>query len=69
MNIYIIFFFFERYRGASPIQYAILNNDKITGITIQELHHEIFDAGKILRQITHVWHIVIFFVVIINLIQ
>ncbi|CAB4413455.1 unnamed protein product [Rhizophagus irregularis] len=42
-----------KYRGASPIQYAILNNDKITGITIQELHHEIFDAGKILRQITH----------------
>ncbi|RIA92201.1 formyl transferase [Glomus cerebriforme] len=41
-----------KYRGASPIQYAILNNDKITGITIQELHHEVFDAGKIFRQIT-----------------
>lgn len=49
-----IYIYFVRYRGASPIQYAILNNDKITGITIQELHHEIFDAGKILRQITHV---------------
>ncbi|CAG8487820.1 5336_t:CDS:2 [Funneliformis mosseae] len=41
-----------KYRGASPIQYTILNNDKITGITIQELHHETFDAGKVLRQIT-----------------
>ncbi|CAI2185419.1 4323_t:CDS:2 [Funneliformis geosporum] len=41
-----------KYRGASPIQYTILNNDKITGITIQELHHETFDAGKVLRQIS-----------------
>ncbi|CAG8502383.1 16809_t:CDS:2 [Cetraspora pellucida] len=41
-----------KYRGAAPIQYAILNGDQETGITIQELHHEIFDAGKILRQIS-----------------
>ncbi|CAG8501027.1 7696_t:CDS:2 [Paraglomus occultum] len=39
------------YRGASPIQYSILNGDVETGITIQELHHEVFDAGRILRQI------------------
>ncbi|KAF0408217.1 Methionyl-tRNA formyltransferase [Gigaspora margarita] len=41
-----------KYRGAAPIQHAILNGDQETGITIQELHHEIFDAGKILRQIS-----------------
>ncbi|CAG8596485.1 17283_t:CDS:2 [Dentiscutata erythropus] len=41
-----------KYRGAAPIQYAILNGDQETGITIQELHPEIFDAGKILRQIS-----------------
>ncbi|CAG8640253.1 6639_t:CDS:2, partial [Ambispora leptoticha] len=40
------------YRGASPIQYAIMNGDKETGITILELHPKIFDAGRILRQIT-----------------
>ncbi|CAG8484610.1 11957_t:CDS:2 [Ambispora gerdemannii] len=41
-----------KYRGASPIQYSIMNGDKETGITIQELHPKIFDAGRILRQIT-----------------
>ncbi|CAG8481588.1 3335_t:CDS:10 [Acaulospora morrowiae] len=41
-----------KYRGASPIQYAILNGDKETGVTIQELHHKTFDAGRILRQMT-----------------
>ncbi|CAG8811551.1 9112_t:CDS:2, partial [Dentiscutata erythropus] len=40
-----------KYRGASPIQYTILNGDEKTGITIQELHKKIFDAGKVLRKV------------------
>ncbi|KAI9205056.1 formyl transferase [Polychytrium aggregatum] len=39
-----------RYRGASPIDYALLNNDQSTGVSIIELHPSRFDAGKILRQ-------------------
>lgn len=38
-----------KYRGPSPIQYAILNGDKFTGITIIEMNNNI-DAGKILLQ-------------------
>lgn len=39
-----------RYRGASPIQYALLNNDKYVGVTIQTLHPEKFDHGAIVAQ-------------------
>ena len=36
-----------KYRGASPIQYAILNGDQETGITIMEVDEEM-DHGKII---------------------
>ncbi|KAJ2847325.1 Methionyl-tRNA formyltransferase [Coemansia brasiliensis] len=39
-----------KYRGPSPIETAILNNDKSTGISIQEVHPTKFDAGKVLAQ-------------------
>jgi len=38
-----------RYRGASPIQFSILNGDKETGITYQLVHKEM-DKGNILMQ-------------------
>lgn len=37
------------YRGASPIQYALLNNEKITGTTVFYIN-EYMDAGDILIQ-------------------
>lgn len=37
------------YRGASPIQSAILNGDKITGVTIMKVAMEV-DAGDIISQ-------------------
>lgn len=46
-----------RYRGSSPIQYTILNQDKNAGVSIIELSPHAFDSGKILKQkqisITH----------------
>jgi methionyl-tRNA formyltransferase len=39
-----------KYRGPTPIQAAILNRDKTTGITIQILANEM-DCGDILKQI------------------
>ncbi|KAJ3342592.1 hypothetical protein HDU83_006059 [Entophlyctis luteolus] len=39
-----------QYRGAAPIQHAILNGDAETGVTIQQLHAHTFDAGRILAQ-------------------
>ncbi|KAK5962561.1 methionyl-tRNA formyltransferase PWA37_000607 [Arxiozyma heterogenica] len=39
-----------RYRGSSPIQYALLNNDGFTGVTIQSLHPTKFDKGEIISQ-------------------
>ncbi|KAG0335046.1 hypothetical protein BG004_000164 [Podila humilis] len=39
-----------KYRGSAPIQRAILNDDKITGVTVQLLDPNEFDAGKILAQ-------------------
>jgi methionyl-tRNA formyltransferase len=39
-----------RYRGSSPIQYAILNDDRKTGVSIIELSDKKFDAGRILKQ-------------------
>ncbi|PVV03850.1 hypothetical protein BB560_001660 [Smittium megazygosporum] len=41
-----------KYRGASPIQYTILNNDKIGGVSIQKIHPKVMDAGDILAQRT-----------------
>ncbi len=38
-----------KYRGASPIQYALLNGDKITGVSIIRMVKEM-DAGNILIQ-------------------
>lgn len=39
-----------KYRGAAPIQHAILYGDSQTGVTIQELDDREFDAGRILAQ-------------------
>ncbi|KAI8349341.1 formyl transferase, partial [Mortierella sp. GBAus27b] len=38
------------YRGSAPLQRAILNQDKTTGVTVQLLDPNEFDAGKILAQ-------------------
>lgn len=38
-------------RGCSPIQSAILNQDKETGITLQDLNPKLFDHGKILARV------------------
>lgn len=38
-----------RYRGASPMQYALLNGDKETGVSIMEITKEM-DAGKVYAQ-------------------
>lgn len=40
-----------RYRGAAPIQWAVLNGDRETGITIMDMAHDL-DAGDILAQST-----------------
>ena len=39
-----------KFRGACPIQWAILNGEKETGSTIIEISKDKFDAGKILWQ-------------------
>ena len=39
-----------KYRGAAPIQYAIMNNDSVTGITIMEMD-EGMDTGGIFSQV------------------
>ncbi|CAH6722269.1 hypothetical protein CLIB1444_08S05644 [[Candida] jaroonii] len=39
-----------RYSGASPIQYALMNDDSETGVTVQTLHPTKFDRGDILLQ-------------------
>nr|UYM80455.1 ferritin-like protein [Terebratalia transversa] len=39
-----------RWRGASPIIYTILNDDKITGVTVTEIKPKHFDIGPILLQ-------------------
>ncbi|MCX6645217.1 MAG: methionyl-tRNA formyltransferase [bacterium] len=38
-----------RWRGASPVRYALLAGDQKTGVTVQYVHKKI-DAGDILRQ-------------------
>jgi len=37
-----------KYRGACPIQHAILNEEKETGVSIVEISKNKFDAGSIL---------------------
>ena len=37
-----------KYRGSCPIQYAILNQDAHTGVSIVECSKDKFDAGNIL---------------------
>jgi methionyl-tRNA formyltransferase len=39
-----------KYRGAAPIQHAILNKEKVTGVSIVETSVNKFDAGDILLQ-------------------
>lgn len=39
-----------RWRGASPIIYAILNEDPVTGVSIMKIHPDKFDVGEILAQ-------------------
>lgn len=39
-----------RYRGASPIQYTIMNGDTRSGVTIIDLDSRTFDAGNIWAQ-------------------
>lgn len=39
-----------RYSGASPLQHALLNHDRFTGVTLQTLHPTQFDRGEILLQ-------------------
>ena len=41
-----------KYRGASPIQYAILNGDKETGVTIMKIDEKM-DHGKIISNIKY----------------
>ena len=37
-----------KYRGACPIQHAILNQDDVTGVSVIEISKGKFDAGDIL---------------------
>lgn len=39
-----------KYSGSSPIQYALMNDDKETGVTVQSLHPTKFDHGEIIAQ-------------------
>ncbi len=48
-SINLHFSLLPKYRGASPVQWAILNGDKVTGMTIFELN-ERMDEGDILTQ-------------------
>jgi len=38
-----------KYRGAAPINWAIMNGDKVTGVTIMKLNEKL-DAGDVLSQ-------------------
>ncbi len=40
-----------KYRGACPIQYALLNKDKKTGVSIIEASKKSYDKGHLLKQI------------------
>ncbi|KAJ1940106.1 Methionyl-tRNA formyltransferase, partial [Linderina pennispora] len=41
------------YRGPSPLQAALLDGKKETGITIQEVHPTVMDGGKVLAQMPY----------------
>lgn len=43
-----------RYKGSSPIQYALLNKDFTTGVTVQDLHPTKFDCGNIIKQTSEI---------------
>ena len=40
-----------KYRGAAPINWAVLNGDAVSGVTIMDMAHEL-DAGDIIAQVT-----------------
>lgn len=43
-----------KYRGAAPINWAVVNGDEETGVTIMDMAHEL-DAGDIIAQVhTHI---------------
>lgn len=50
--INIHFSLLPKHRGAAPVAYAILNNEKQTGITFQQMVFEM-DKGKIITQIPY----------------
>ena len=39
-----------KYRGASPIQHAIMNREERTGVSIIEISKGVFDAGPVVWQ-------------------
>lgn len=39
-----------KYSGSSPLQYALMNDDSFTGVTVQTLHPSKFDKGDIVLQ-------------------
>lgn len=39
-----------KYRGATPIEYAIIHGEKSSGVSVLTLHPSKFDAGQILMQ-------------------
>lgn len=40
-----------RYRGAAPLFWTLINGDEEAGVTIQELHPQKMDHGKIIQQV------------------
>jgi methionyl-tRNA formyltransferase len=42
-----------KYRGSSPIQYALYNNDERTGISVITIDPDKFDKGMILKRVEH----------------
>lgn len=45
----VFFFFFRSYRGASPLQFCLLHNDRSTAISLIAIN-SVIDAGDILAQ-------------------
>jgi len=41
---------YNRYRGAAPIQHALINGETETGISIIDVHPTKFDGGRVLLQ-------------------
>lgn len=46
-----------KYRGAAPIQWAIINGDTETGVTVQSLSRNKFDCGLVFAQQVVVGHL------------